>query len=236
MNELMIFENERFGKVRAVEVNNETYFVGKDVAEALGYKDTVSAIKDRVDAEDKLGWQIAMADQKRKVILISESGVYALIFGSKLEKAKEFKHWVTSEVLPSIRKTGEYKRTTPTKSEQIESEMIGVEKAKLLVSMGNFYTDEHPEYKQILDAYATKYLTGEFILPLPVVERKTFSATDIGKMFGISSQKVGKIANSLNLKTSEYGKYYLDKAKGSGKEVETFRYYENAIPLIENAI
>lgn len=108
MNEIKIFENAEFGKIRTVQMNNETYFVGKDIAEALGYANPKNAVPKHVCEEDKLSTQIEYAGQRREVTVINESGLYALIFGSKLESAKRFKHWVTSEVLPSIRKHGGY--------------------------------------------------------------------------------------------------------------------------------
>lgn len=110
MNELKIFSNEEFGEIRTVQLNNETYFVGKDVAEALGYERADNAIRTHVDGEDKLTHQISASGQSRNMTVINESGLYALIFGSKLESAKRFKHWVTSEVLPAIRKTGAYQK------------------------------------------------------------------------------------------------------------------------------
>lgn len=112
MNELQAFYNPDFGQVRMVMIEDTPYFVGKDVAEILGYKDTVNALKSHVDDEDKLGWQITTSGQKRNVTLINESGAYALVFGSKLPNARKFKRWVTSEILPSIRKTGGYKVET----------------------------------------------------------------------------------------------------------------------------
>lgn len=108
MNNLTIFKNEEFGEIRTVQLNNETYFVGKDIAEALGYTDTDQAMRKHVAEDDKLTRQIDGTGQKRNMTVINESGLYALIFGSKLESAKRFKHWVTSEVLPSIRKNGGY--------------------------------------------------------------------------------------------------------------------------------
>lgn len=108
MNELQIFENSEFGTVRTVEINNEIYFVGKDVATALGYRDTSDALKKHVSEEDKLTRRFADSGQSREMYVINESGLYALIFGSKLESAKRFKHWVTSEVLPNVRKYGMY--------------------------------------------------------------------------------------------------------------------------------
>lgn len=108
MNELKIFENPAFGKVRVVERGGEPWFIGKDVAEILGYSNTPKAIRDHVDDEDKLAERIVLSGQNREVAIINESGLYSLILSSKMPKAKEFKRWVTSEVLPAIRKTGGY--------------------------------------------------------------------------------------------------------------------------------
>lgn len=115
MNQLQFFNFEN-QQVRVIEINNEPFFVGKDVATVLGYKDTVNALKSHVEKEDKLGWQITTSGQKRNVTIINESGLYSLVLSSKLESAKRFKRWVTSEVLPSIRKHGAY--LTPETLEQ----------------------------------------------------------------------------------------------------------------------
>lgn len=108
MNELKIFENPEFGAIRTVVIDNEPWFVGNDVAKALGYKDTYSALRHNVDDEDKRLCPVGSTSGTQDTLVISESGLYSLIFGSKLEKAKEFKHWVTAEILPSIRKNGGY--------------------------------------------------------------------------------------------------------------------------------
>ncbi|KRN88690.1 phage antirepressor [Ligilactobacillus ceti] len=108
MTKLQVFQNAEFGTLRAIEKDGKVWFIGKEVADALGYTNTQKAIRDHVDIEDRLGERIVLSGQNRQVILINESGIYSLIFSSKLEKAKEFKHWVTSEVLPSIRKNGGY--------------------------------------------------------------------------------------------------------------------------------
>ena len=108
MNELQIFKNEEFGEIRTVEISGEPWFVGKDVAEVLGYKDTADSIKKHVDDEDKLTRRFTDSGQSREMYIINESGLYSLILSSKLPNAKAFKKWVTSEVLPSIRKHGGY--------------------------------------------------------------------------------------------------------------------------------
>lgn len=107
-SELKIFENPSFGSIRTVEMDGTPYFVGKDVAEVLGYSDTFGALKKHVDDEDKQNCQNDSFESNRGLTIINESGLYSLILSSKLPKAKEFKHWVTSEVLPAIRKHGMY--------------------------------------------------------------------------------------------------------------------------------
>lgn len=134
MNNLQIFNSEEFGDIRTVTIDNKPWFAGKDVAEALGYKNTKDAILTHVDEEDRRIIQrseittlenhipkdvfpanFVSADiPNRGLTVINESGLYALIFGSKLESAKRFKHWVTSEVLPVIRKTGSYQKPMTT--------------------------------------------------------------------------------------------------------------------------
>lgn len=108
MNNLQVFENTEFGKIRALEINGEPWFVGKDVTQILGYANPSKALTDHVDEEDKLNNESLSSLGQRGGWLINESGLYSLILSSKLPGAKKFKRWVTSEVLPSIRKTGGY--------------------------------------------------------------------------------------------------------------------------------
>lgn len=109
MNDIMIFNNEEFGQLRTTEINGEVWFVGKDVATILGYSNPRDAINKHVDEEDKGVAKCDTLGGVQELTTINESGVYALVFGSKLQSAKKFKHWVTHEVLPSIRKTGGYR-------------------------------------------------------------------------------------------------------------------------------
>ena len=108
MTDIQIFNNPEFGSIRTIEQNGEPWFVGKDVAEALGYSNASKALADHVDEQDKLNNASLVSLGQRGGWLINESGLYSLCFSSKLEGAKKFKRWVTSEVLPSIRKTGNY--------------------------------------------------------------------------------------------------------------------------------
>ncbi|MDY5007051.1 phage antirepressor KilAC domain-containing protein [Candidatus Allofournierella merdipullorum] len=109
MSDIQLFQNPEFGRVRIVEVNGEAWMVGKDVAEALGYKDTVNAIKAHVDDEDKKGgWRITTPSGEQQMTIINESGLYSLVLSSKLPNARKFRRWVTTEVLPTVRKHGAY--------------------------------------------------------------------------------------------------------------------------------
>jgi anti-repressor protein len=108
MNNVEIYRNEQFGEVRGIEIDGNGWLVGKDVAERLGYKHTADTIRMHVEEEDKLTRQIIASGQRRDMVLINESGLYSLVLSSKLPSAKAFKKWVTSDVLPSIRKHGLY--------------------------------------------------------------------------------------------------------------------------------
>ncbi len=127
MNELKVFENPAFGRMRTIEVDGEPWFVGKDVAEALGYSDTDKAIRNHVDAEDKLTRQFGGSGQNRNMTIINESGLYSLILSSKLPTAKDFKRWVTKEVIPSIRKTGGYQMPS-TPEQRIAAALIDAQR------------------------------------------------------------------------------------------------------------
>lgn len=175
MNELQIFNSEEFGDIRTITINNEPWFVGKDVAEALGYSNTRDALATHVSEEDKN--TVVISDGKRgnpNQVVINESGLYALIFGSKLESAKRFKRWVTSEVLPAIRKTGSYQKPM-TVAEQIQ-----------LLAQGNQDHEERIEKLEntmIIDYGQQKYL-GDLVsrVVIEVLGGKKSNAYDeIGK-------------------------------------------------------
>lgn len=127
MNELRIFENPEFGEVRTVTINGEYWFVGNDVARVLEYKDLYSALRKNVDDRDKRLCPVNSGSGIQQTTVINESGLYSLIMSSKLPKAKEFRHWVTSEVLPTLARDGEYKISKKTDSYMIDDP---VERAK----------------------------------------------------------------------------------------------------------
>lgn len=128
MNELQIFQNAEFGSVRSTMINEEPFFVGKDVAEILGYTNASKALADHVDEEDKLNNNSLPSLGQRGGWLINESGLYSLILSSKLPTAKRFKKWVTSEVLPAIRKTGGYQAPAPHGKELLALAVLEAQK------------------------------------------------------------------------------------------------------------
>lgn len=233
MNELRIFNNADFGDIRTVEQDGGIWFVGKDVAEALGYSNPSNAVISHVDDEDKLRTQIKYAGQNREVSIINESGLYSLVLSSKLPSAKAFKRWITSEVIPSIRKTGSYnkpsKQPTTQQAQRAKAMLLNAQSRQCKLWLRLAETTDLPDYKHICQQKAAEVLAGSPVLPMQKAEKKTLSATEIGKILGITAHKVGMLANKFALKSDAYGKYFYDKSPNSNKQVETFRYYEDAV-------
>lgn len=127
MNKIQIFNNDEFGNIRTVNIDGEPWFVGKDVANALGYTNPQKAVRDHISVEDRGVNEMDTPSGKQNLTIINESGLYALIFGSKLESAQRFKHWVTSDVLPAIRKTGGY-QTVPQGKELLALAVLEAQK------------------------------------------------------------------------------------------------------------
>ncbi len=190
MNEIKIFNNEEFGQVRTILINNEPWLVGKDVAKALGYEDTVNAIKKHVDEEDKIvGCQNATPSitdslgRSQYPTLINESGLYSLIFGSKLDSAKRFKHWVTSEVLPAIRKSGSYgshsyrlKDATLPEVSSLLHEVTGFlrEMDKVMRAQNSHPSDIAEEFKSVCGQFGIVELSERFVKEPLAVEQTGF--------------------------------------------------------------
>ena len=159
MNDLTTFSNPEFGQVRTVEINGTPWLVGKDVAIALGYKNPQRAIRDRVDTEDQGVTKTVTPSGEQEMLIINESGLYSLILSSKMPKAKAFKHWVTSEVLPAIHKTGAYESFQAKQHiEQLEAtntrlnaaiQAVGTAKQQLadVISLRNDFIKHRDNYK-----------------------------------------------------------------------------------------
>lgn len=233
MNELRIFNNADFGDVRTVEKDGNIWFVGKDVAEALGYARTADAVKAHIDADDKGVCDLPTPGGRQETTIINESGLYSLVLSSKLPSAKAFKRWITSEVIPSIRKTGSYnkpsKQPTTQQEQMAKAMLLNAQSRQCKLWLRLAETTDLPDYKHICQQKAAEVLAGSPVLPMHKAEKKTLSATEIGKILGITAHKVGMLANKFALKSDAYGKYFYDKSPNSNKQVETFRYYEDAV-------
>lgn len=161
MNELQVFKNQEFGQVRTLTLNDEPWFVGKDVAEALGYAEPRSAVSKKVDDADRGVAEMETPSGKQNMTIINESGLYALIFGSKLESAQKFKRWVTSEVLPALRKTGQYQVKELSGSELMAKALI---EAQSVLAAKDKVIEEMKPKVVFADAVATSHtsiLVGE---------------------------------------------------------------------------
>lgn len=232
-NNLTVFKNEQFGEIRTIEENGKFLFCGKDVAIALGYAIPRKAIIDHCKEHGVLKRNlIDNLGRKQQAAFIDEGNLYRLITHSKLPEAEKFESWVFDEVLPSIRKTGKYELDDLKKQRAATAqENANVRKANILLKIADS-TDT--KYKQVLHARITQLLTGEYLLPLPEVDERTLSAEEIGKLLGVSANRIGRIANAHGLKTGTYGKWFYDKAKTADKQVETFRYFEKSVEVFRS--
>lgn len=235
-NELKIFENKAFGKVRVIERNNEPWFVGKDVAEALGYSQPAKAIREHVKDTHKGVSEMDTPGGRQQIIIIDEAGLYSLVLRSKLPAAEAFQEWVVAEVIPSIRKTGSYSVNQDMKGKEVEARLNNSRARVASTFLKVAQMTDLLEYKHICQQKAAEVLSGVPLLPMQSINENTLSADEVGKELGISGNMVGRIANQHNLKTDEYGKYFYDKSRHCQKQVETFRYYRKVIPVIQSII
>ncbi len=206
MEEIKIFNSEEFGDIRTVTIDKEPWFVGKDVATALGYANPKNAVPTHVSEEDKLSTQIEYAGQRREVTVINESGLYALIFGSKLESAKRFKRWVTNEVLPAIRKTGGYQMAQPQREELLAMAVIEAKKTiDSLKDRCTFLGDQVIENQRIITELQPKANYVDTILQ----SKSLVLTTQIAKDYGISARKLNQILKDLKIQYKVGGQWVL---------------------------
>lgn len=193
MNQLEIFKNREFGEIRTVTVDGEPWFVAKDIAEILQYTNTQKAIRDHVDEEDKLTERIVLSGQNRDVICINESGLYSLILSSKMPGAKRFKRWVTSEVLPQIRRTGTYQKPlTPQEMMRVQLGMIDGHEERI-THLENTMTidyEQQQELKKTVNKRVIEVLGGKKALAYKEMSKKVFSECnhDIQDYFRVNSR------------------------------------------------
>ena len=195
LNQLEIFKNREFGEIRTVAIDGEPWFVGKDIAEALGYSNTRDALATHVMDDDKN--TVVISDGKRRgnpnQVIINESGVYALIFGSKLDSAKRFKHWVTSEVLPQIRRTGSYqKRLTPEEMMRIQLGMVDDHENRIEHLENTMTIDygQQQELKKAVNKRVIEILGGKKTPAYKELSKKVFAECnhDIQDYFAVNSR------------------------------------------------
>lgn len=235
-NKFEIFNSAEFGSVRTLETTDgKVLFCGADVAKALGYSNAPDALSRHCKYIVKHDIPHPQSANKQiEMTFITEGDMYRLVAHSKRPDAERFEAWVFDEVLPTIRKKGSYTATSvqipEDKAKTAEARLINARTrmANMYLKLANVDTVSK-EYKNILVAKSAEVLAGQPLLPLPESEQKTYSAGDIAEMFGVSAQKVGRVANANNMKTDEYGCWYRDKSPHSNKEVDTFRYNDKAV-------
>lgn len=204
MNELQIFENKEFGKIRTVEINNEPYFVGKDVADILGYSNARKALADHTDEEDRNTVTIRDGNKGNpNQTVINESGLYSLILSSKLPTAKKFKRWVTSEVLPSIRKHGMY-----ATDELIANPDIAIAAFQAL--------KEEREQRQLLqfECNKQKQIIGELkpkadYTDIILQSKSLVTITQIAKDYGMSGSAMNEMLHRYGVQFKQSGQWLL---------------------------
>lgn len=232
MNEIAVFNYES-QQVRSIVKSGEPWFVLSDVCRVLGLSNP-SKVVQRLETDERSNLKLG---RQGLATIINESGLYAVILRSDKPQAKPFRKWVTSEVLPSIRQTGGYQIKSTDELRQknilIREQNAKIRTAQLLYKIAD---KTETDYKQVLHARITHLLTGEYLLPLPEVNERTYSAAEIGERLGVTAYRIGRLANLHGLKTDKYGKYFYDKAKTADKQVETFRYYEKAVDVFKSLL
>ena len=236
--EIQLFQKENLGMVRILGDKDNPLFCLKDVCEILEHT-TPTKIKDSIINEFGKGMTqihpLKTAGGMQNMTFITEPQLYFVLMRSDKPKAKPFRQWVISEVLPAVRKTGSYSVSNVSdRVIAIEEQKMQLERAKMLERLSDNYRGRcDGRYSQILDSYITKELYGEHILPLPERTEHYYTAEEAGKILGISANKVGRIANLNNLKNEKYGKWFIDKAKHTNKEIEAFRYNQAGVDILK---
>lgn len=223
MNELQIFENADFGSVRTLMINDAPYFVGKDVAEILGYTNSSKALADHVDDEDKLNNESLSSLGQRGGWLINESGLYSLILSSKMPNAKKFKHWVTAEVLPSIRKHGAY--MTP---ETLEQAILNPDTMIQLCTA----LKEEREKRTVLEHQAEKDKPKVLFADAVTASHTSILVGELAKILKQNGVDIGQ--NRLFAVLREKG--YLIKRKGTDWNMPTQRSMEMKLFEIKETV
>ncbi len=243
MNEIKIFENKELDLQVRIKVNEDgsVSMNAEDTAIGFGWT-TVAKSGNEVVRWARMNEycnDLGFSPQVGKGDYIPESLYYLLGMKAGNERALKYQKWLAIDVLPSLRKTGKYEmpKKGPSQDERAQAMKMNAKSrmAGVYLKLANAETIS-PEYKAVLVSKAAETLAGEQIIPLPKLERKTYSATEIGKELGITSHKVGRLTEAHKLKTEEYGMWVHDKAKYADKQVPSFRYYDNIIPVLSDIL
>lgn len=210
MNNLTVFNNPDFGSIRTVTVNSEPYFVGKDVAEALGYKEPTKAAREKVDIEDRGVSKIDTLSGKQTMTVINESGLYSLILSSKLPSAKKFKRWVTNEVLPSIRKHGMYAVDELLNNPDFMIKTFEALKEEREKNKG--LSKEVVEQQRVISELQPKVTYLDKILD----SKSLVLTTQIAKDYGMSARRFNKLLHELGIQY-KVGDQWVLYAKYQGR-------------------
>ena len=194
-----IFKNEEFGQIRTCTMNGETYFVGKDVASALGYKNTVDALMRHVDEEDKQTSGFTMGGHRYSMTVVNESGLYSLILSSKLDSARRFKRWVTGEILPAIRRNGLYE----------------LEQRTRMLENRNTLLEEISAQQKPLTDYARHILSST----------QTVTITQIAQDYGFTAVRFNELLNHLRIQYKVGGQWILYAPHIGKGYVQSFSSY-----------
>lgn len=213
MNNLQVFNNNEF-RIQVLEIENEPWFVGKEVAKILGYSNGSRDVNRHTDEEDRRYYQNGTTSGKQKSTIINESGLYSLILSSKLPSAKKFKRWVTSEVLPQIRKTGKYSLPEINYVESLRLLADKIEEAEQLRIENKMQSQQIGELKPKADYY-DRILSNKSLMTI----------TQIAKDYGMSGKKMNSILHDLKVQYKQSDQWFLysnlqDKGYTSSETIE----------------
>ncbi|HFW3110261.1 TPA: Bro-N domain-containing protein [Salmonella enterica subsp. diarizonae serovar 61:r:-] len=236
--------------IDAARFKGKPVFLAVPLAKALGYSNPADALKKHCKSLIKLNYsesrELGFGDNPRGIQLVGQADVFRLIMRSSLPSAERVQDWVCEEVLPALMGTGTYSiRKEKTSSGLPEYRLAKAEQLKALALEKNIASARElmvmlprldPMSHQTLAASLINPIIGYDAIPLPVIEEHYYTAAEAGEKIGVSANKIGRIANANNLKTEQYGKFFLDKSAHSSKQVEAFRYNAEGIEALRHLI
>ncbi|HIA0311440.1 phage repressor protein [Salmonella enterica subsp. enterica] len=236
--------------IDAARFKGKPVFLAVPLAKALGYTNPADALKKHCKSLIKLNYsesrELGFGDNPRGIQLVGQADVFRLIMRSSLPSAERVQDWVCEEVLPALMDTGTYSiRKEKTLSGLPEYRLAKAEQLKALALEKNIASARElmvmlprldPMSHQTLAASLINPIIGYDAIPLPVIEEHYYTAAEAGEKIGVSANKIGRIANANNLKTEQYGKFFLDKSAHSSKQVEAFRYNAEGIEALRHLI